>query len=226
MTHSKEIESVIMELPENKIFFASEKYQVFPKEITELNYYKVLERMFKKNKIARVAKGAYYIPRKSKYGNIPISQSRRIKSIIKQKNEGFEIGYGLYNSLGLTTQISKKTSFYCNNINNRTKTIASNHFKYVNLKFNEHTICTIQTLEILQNYNKIENLNRKEFIKYINILKTCYKDQETKKVLLQIKYKKSTIAFLQEILEYLGIENTLQKHLSKLSKYNVPNWKG
>jgi len=225
MTYSKVIESKIMNLPVNEIFFASEKYEIFVEGVTELNYYKVLERMYKKNKIAKVSKGIYYIPKKSKFGNIPISESEIINSIIKEKYEGIEIGYGLYNSLGLTTQITKHRNFYCNSIYNTNKKIKSNFFEYLNMEFNENNICTIQTLEILQNYSKIENLNNAAFIKHINILKTCYNDSETNKVLKQIKYKKSTIAFLQELLEYLNIQNTLEKYLSKLSKYNIPNWK-
>ncbi len=224
MTYSKEIESTIMNLPMNKIFFASEKYKVFAEGITELNYYKVLERMYKKNKIAKVSKGVYYIPKKSRFGNIPISESEIINSVIKNKYEGIEIGYGLYNSLGLTTQITKNRNFYCNSINNNNKRIKSNYFEYLNMEFNENIIYTIQTLEILQNYSKIENLNNAAFINHINILKTWYKDSEVNEVLQQIKYKKSTIAFLQELLEYLNIQNSLDKYLSKLSKYNIPNW--
>ena len=225
MIYSKEIESTIMNFPVNEIFFASDKYKIFVKGVTELNYYKVLERMYKGNKIAKVSKGVYYIPKKSKFGNIPISESEIIKSIIKEKYDGIEIGYGLYNSFGLTTQITKNRSFYCNSINNSNKRIKSNYFKYLNMEFNENIICTIQTLEILQNYSKIENLNSAAFVKYINVLKTCYKDKEVNEVLQQIKYKKSTIAFLQELLGYLNVENSLEKYLSKLSKYNIPSWR-
>ena len=41
-------------------------------------------------------------------------------------------------------------------------------------------------------------------------------------VLKNRKYKKSTIAFLERFLNYLGVENTLHQFLSALSSYAIP----
>ena len=41
-------------------------------------------------------------------------------------------------------------------------------------------------------------------------------------VLKNRKYKKSTIAFLERFLNYLGVENTLHRFLSALSSYAIP----
>ena len=41
-------------------------------------------------------------------------------------------------------------------------------------------------------------------------------------VLKNRKYKKSTIAFRERFLNYLGVENTLHQFLSALSSYAIP----
>ena len=43
-----------------------------------------------------------------------------------------------------------------------------------------------------------------------------------RKVISTISYKKSTIAFLQEILNFYGKENNLNMYLSNLSEYKYP----
>ena len=53
-------------------------------------------------------------------------------------------------------------------------------------------------------------LNAKIYIKLIII------------VIANISYKKSTIAFLEEILEYYQITNCLSEYLSSLSDYKYP----
>lgn len=49
-----------------------------------------------------------------------------------------------------------------------------------------------------------------------------YSDKTTDYVLQNRKYKKSTIAFLERCLNYMGIKNGLAKYLSPLSEYAVP----
>jgi hypothetical protein len=47
-------------------------------------------------------------------------------------------------------------------------------------------------------------------------------DETFRKVISTINYKKSTIAFLQEILNFYGKENNLNMYLSNLSEYKYP----
>ena len=61
-------------------------------------------------------------------------------------------------------------------------------------------------------YNKIYNY-AKDFV-------NCYDEKIVNEVIEKIKYKKSTISFLNNILDYFNVENNLNKRLSSLSKYN------
>jgi hypothetical protein len=49
-----------------------------------------------------------------------------------------------------------------------------------------------------------------------------YSNQVVDYVMAHRKYKKSTIAFLEQFLNYLHVENDLKKYLSPLSKYAIP----
>lgn len=225
MSFSKIIEKELLTYPVNEVFFASELYSKQFTEINELNYYKVLERLTKKREISKVSKGCYYIPRKSKFGYLPISENEVIRSVLKSNNGGFEVGYGLYNEIGLTTQITKNRVFYCNTIKGNKRKVKNTEFMFLNLEFNKDIVKIIQTLEVLQNYNKIEDLNTKMFRNYISTIKNFYNDNIVYEVLSYKTYKKSTIAFLKDILEYNQLSNNLDIYLSSLSSYNIPNWR-
>lgn len=87
---------------------------------------------------------------------------------------------------------------------------------------NDNTIPVIETLEILQNYNKVNDINRNRFMAYMRKFSEHYSDDIVNYVIENRKYKKSTIAFLERILTWYGVENSLKKYLSPLSEYNIP----
>ena len=80
-------------------------------------------------------------------------------------------------------------------------------------------------LEIIENFNKIEEINLKSFYKYAENFSNTYNERSLKKVLSIMKYKKSTIAFLHDILDFFEVENTLSSYLSSLSKYKYMKMK-
>ena len=57
---------------------------------------------------------------------------------------------------------------------------------------------------------------------FIKKLAEFYDDEIFRKVIMSINYKKSTIAFLREILNFYGIKNNLNMYLSSLSEYKYP----
>ena len=50
----------------------------------------------------------------------------------------------------------------------------------------------------------------------------AYSEKSVHEVIQNRKYKKSTIAFLKEFLDYLNVPNTLDQYLSELSTYRIP----
>ena len=177
--------------------------------------------MCKTGKLAKIAKGTYHIPKYSKYGIVPPSEKEIIYAFT-ENCKGTIIGYSLYNSLNLTTQISKSIDVMSSNIEGYTKKIRNIKINNVQLNYSENIINMIHCLEVLQNYYSIQDINNYSFIKYTKKIVNIYNDNDFMEVIEKINYKKSTIAFLHEILNYYGKENNLNLYLSSLSEYKYP----
>ena len=102
------------------------------------------------------------------------------------------------------------------------KTIQNVVVKNISCDLNEERVAVIETLEILQNYSKIEDVNKKALITYMEKFAQSYSDKAAVYVLEHMKDKKATIAFLESFLEYLNVNNSLKQFLSSMSVYAIP----
>ena len=220
-SYAKCIVTGLLAEPENKIFEASDVYNKRFKAIPEASYYKTLERLCRKGIIVHLTKGLYYRPKKSRFGMVPISEEDIIRHYIGNRN-GMVIGYRLYNRKGLTTQIGKRVEVLSCNISEQTKNIEAVRVTNCNVRFSEETVAVIEVLEILQNYKKIEDINKGALAVLMKKFADNYSDETAVYVLQNLKYKKSTIAFLRTFLDYHGVENRLDQFLSVLSSYYIP----
>ena len=208
-----------------ELFSAKKIYNKNFSGINESNYYKVLERLVKSGELVKVSKGIYSIPKLTKYGLLNPSESEIIQTYIKNEEDGCEVSYGLYNKLGLTTQISKKRVFYCNSIEENQKKIGMMYFSRKSIIFTKENVKVIEMLEVLQNFNKIQDLNYVAFYKYCMEFSEIYNEKTFGNVISKIKYKKSTLAFFEQILNHFNVNNNIKQHLSTLSKYKIPEWR-
>ena len=206
--------------PMQQLIFASSLYQQISSEVSEALYYKILERMTKRGTLLRLARGIYYRPLCNKFGTVPFGEKEILQHFVSN-GKGVVIGYRLYNRLGLTTQVGKNAEAYTNLIEGEEKTVGSVHFRKLNLFLTKEMASVIEVLEVLENYFKIEDLNKEAFGKFMREFCAQYSDEAVQNVLAHIKYKKSTIAFLKCFLDYFGVENTLNKYLSPLSVYRI-----
>ncbi len=220
-SYAKYIENMIGQEPENTLLEASVLYRKLFSSVPELSYYKTLERMTKQRALVHLAKGIYYRPKKSRFGLIPISENEIVRHYTSDAR-GIVVGYKLYNQKGLTTQISKRVEVLSSALSEQKKNINNVYVRNCGLKFTENTIPVIETLEILQNYNHIEDINKSALVGYMKEFSLTYCDSATVYVLKNWKYKKSTIAFLESFLEFFHISNTLNQFLSTLSSYAIP----
>lgn len=207
--------------PENKLFEASRMYQDYFRSIPEMSYYKALERLCKQGELVHLTKGLYYRPKHSRFGPVPISEDEIVKHYTEDL-KGLVIGYKLYNQKGLTTQISRRVEVLSNSLPDKKKNISNVSVTNIDFPLTKKAIPVIETLEILQNYSRIEDVNSKALSKYMENFADSYSDEMAISVLEKLSYKKSTIAFLKSFLDFLGVENTLQRFLSALSKYEIP----
>lgn len=215
------IEQVILSQPENRIIIASRLYAYISRLVPEMTYYKTLERMTKTGKLEHLTKGLYYRPRMTEYGVIPLGE-RTIIDFYSGGTKGIVVGASLYNSKGISTQIGKRVEILSTVLTEQKKNIRNVSISRIDLRISKNVSETIEVLEILQNYYSIEDLNKGALVRFLETYGSNYSEKTVEYVLKNRKYKKSTIAFLAAIMNHMGIENTLKKHLSGLSVYSIP----
>lgn len=206
----------------NELIFASKFYKEYLQgKINEATYYKTLERLCKSQELMNIAKGVYHLPKKSKYGIVPPSDEEIISTFVKN-GKGMVVGYSLYNQLNLTTQISKSIQVISSNLEGFTKIIRNIRVQQVPIVFTQEMQNMIKGLEVLQNFYEIQDLSYKAFIEFTEAIACNYIEELFVKEELYKRYKKSTIAFLREILNYYHKDNNLDAYLSALSDYKHP----
>lgn len=222
-SYAEKIRTIIMNKPENMPLIAREVYNFECSEIPEATFYKSLERMCSKGELIHLTKGTYYRPKKGRFGAVPISTDE-IVGYYTNNGQGVALGYRLYNRKGLTTQIGKKEYILTSSITESRKQIENVVIEKINIDLTPEIIATIEMMETLQNYSKIEDINKNAFVKYAEDYSNNYfNDEIIEHVLEKRKYKKSTIAFLKSLLDAMGIENKLSEYLSPLSTYAIPS---
>ena len=222
MGSSTAIRNALAHYRENELILASKLYRMeLYDQISEAAFYKALERMCKSGELVKIAKGTYHLPKVSKYGIVPPSE-KEIISAFTENGTGTVVGYSLYNALNLTTQISKSVDVMSSALESLTKTIRNITVHQVQIDYSENIKNMIHSLEVLQNYYSIQDINNSAFVAFTRELSDRYNEETFKVVISTISYKKSTIAFLQEILNFYGKENSLNMYLSSLSEYKYP----
>lgn len=216
------IKGIVERKPQNQIIEANRLYEKMPDGISEAAYYKALERLSKQGVLVHLSRGLYYRPAKSKFGIIPISEEEIIEHYIGSE-QGMIIGYRLYNRLGLTTQIGKQIQILSSALDCNQKSIGNIRVAGCNLPFSAKTVAVIETMEVLQNYRQIEDINKAALASYMERFAAAYSDGDCILILKSKRYKKSTIAFLASFLDYHGIKNSLHRFLSSLSNYKIPS---
>ena len=222
MTSTQIISSTIEKIPENELIFASKLYtQKLSSEVTESAYYKTLERLCKAGELCKIAKGTYYRPKIGKYGIVPPSQ-KEIVSAFTEPDKGTVVGYSLYNTLKLTTQVSKTVEVFSSALEQQTKNISNVLLQYCNLVYTPEVKSTISMMEVLQNFGEIQDMDYAQFIKFCMQFSEAYSDEIFAYVYQQMQYQKRTISFLRNVLMHYQVPNNLNRYLSSLSEYKHP----
>lgn len=220
-SQARAIEEFIFRQPENKILTAKQVYKQLPEHFSEQAFYQTLTRLTQKGMLCHLTKGLYYRPRCSRFGVVPLGEQTIVEHYTSG-GQGMVVGYRLYYQLGLTTQISKNVDVLSNVLQENKKTVSNVKVSRLDLNF-DATICNaIATLEILQNYRNIEDINHRQMAEYMRKFALNYSEDAIQTVLRHRKYKKATIAFLAAFLGYWNTKHTLQQYLSRLSAYAVP----
>ena len=216
------VRNALAEFEANELIIASKLYkEKLSGQISEAAYYKTLQRMCESGELVKIAKGTYHLPKVSKYGIVPPSE-KEIVTAFTENETGTVIGYSLYNALNLTTQIPNTITVMSSALEGLTKSIRNVIVYQVPLEFSKEITSMIHGLEVLQNFNSIQDINYSAFLKFSEELALSYNPEIFEEIVNTKTYKKSTISFLYEILNYYNVQNNLNKYLSALSEYKHP----
>src|SRR5690554_3986236 len=189
---------------------------------------KALNRLVEKGKLKKISKGKFYKPEKSIFGTLLPNQYQIVKDLLEDDNKiiGYLTGYSIYNTLGLTTQVSNTIQIGTNNIrpNLKRERYIINFIKQNNI-INKENIPYLQLLDCIKNIKKIPDTTINNNIeRFINII-SDYKLKDIKHLIRLVqKYPPSTRALLGAILDELNLEKyteILFKTLNPITKYNI-----
>ena len=189
---------------------------------------KALNRMAQSGKIAKLAKGKYYKPEITVFGNLLPNQSQVVKDLLEEdgKMTGYLTGYSIYNQLGLSTQVSNTIQIGKNQIRPSFKreryTISFVRQKNTITKEN---IPLLQILDAIRYIKKIPDASIESSSKrLLAILKNMPEHDKMIMVRLALKYPPATRALLGALLEQLQqgkATEVLFKSLNPITKYKL-----
>ena len=197
--------------------------------ITEVNkreaVIKHLNRMAISGKINKLSKGKYYKPQKSVFGNLLPDQYQIVKDLLEDDSKiiGYITGYGYYNAMGLTTQVSNVIQI---GKNETRPSFKRGRFKIAFIK-QKNTI-TKQNIPLLRILDAIRYI---KFIPDASIDKSCVRlivllqelddNQQESIKKLALKYSPATRALLGALLEQAYKSTDLLKLKKSLNPITV-----
>ncbi|MDD3907691.1 MAG: DUF6088 family protein [Bacteroidales bacterium] len=223
------ISLTIDRLPKGYVF----TYVDFPAEVNQKEaVIKALNRMVATGKIAKLSKGKYYKPEATPFGNLQPDQSQVVKDLLEEngKTVGYLTGYSIYNSLGLTTQLSNVIQIGKNVVRPAFKrgqyTIS---FIKQNNIISKENIPLLQILDAIRYIKKIPDTTISESGKRLSvILKNLSDGEKSTLVRLSMKYPPAARALLGTLLDSIqayAVTIPLYNSLNPITKYRLPGLK-
>jgi len=189
---------------------------------------KALNRMVVSGKIAKLAKGKYYKPESTPFGNLEPNQFQVVKDLLEEDGKviGYLTGYSVFNQLGLTTQVSNTIQIGRNEIRPALKRDRYT-IKFIKQKntITKENIPLLQFLDAIRSIKKIpDNSLSSICVRLLSLLKKMSAKDLATLVRLSQKYPPATRALLGALLEEFGIlefQESLQKSLNPITKYKL-----
>ncbi len=155
MNISKAVENQVMRMPSGQVFGYGELPD-YAKSSTAV--IKAIGRMVKDQKLERVSKGKFYVPKQGLMGKRRPSDNELIRSVLYKDGRlrGYVTGLALYNKLGLTTQVPRTVTVACNG-SRITKEFGTIQIRTVvtAVPVKEQDVKLLQFLDVLKEIKKI-----------------------------------------------------------------------
>ena len=189
---------------------------------------KALNRMVASGKIAKLSKGKYYKPENTPFGNLQPNQAQIVKDLLEENGKitGYLTGYGIYNQLGLTTQVSNTIQIGKNQVrpNFKRERYTISFVKQKN-NITKENIPLLQLLDAVRYIKKIPDTSIESSCKrFLAILKKLDEKEIKTLVRLALKYPPAVRALLGALLEQLQQVKAIEllfKSLNPITKYKM-----
>jgi hypothetical protein len=227
MNTSKYIAQTIDRLAKGYVFtFTDFVSEVHGKEAV----IKALNRMAASGKIGKLAKGKFYKPETSAFGNLQPNRYQIVKDLLESdgKVTGYLTGYSIYNTLGLTTQVSNTIHIGKNEIRPTMKRERYT-IKFIKQKntITKENIPLLQLLDAIRFIKKIPDTSITAVCKRLIVLINNLHDETARPTLVRLaqKYPPSARALLGALLEEIGeasLAEPLRRSLNPITIYALP----
>ncbi|PKA98744.1 hypothetical protein B0O79_2436 [Flavobacteriaceae bacterium MAR_2009_75] len=227
MKTSEYIEDKINKLSKGYVF----TYMDFMNEVTRREaIIKHLNRMAASGKINKLSKGKYFKPQETVFGTLLPDQHQIVKDLLEEDGKlvGYITGYRVYNSLGLTTQVSSTIQIGKREIRPSFK---RGRFRISFIKqkntINKENIPLLRLLDAIRYIKKIPDTTiEKSCIRLMALLRGLKINEQIKLIKLAFKYSPATRALLGALLSETGCKaetelRDLQDSLNPITVYNL-----
>jgi hypothetical protein len=227
MNYAEYIINIVNRLPRGYVFTCDN----FIKEVKgKATVVRSLNRLAASGMIVKLAKGRYYKPVQSPFGALPPDQYQVVKDLLERGNKvtGYLTGLSIYNSLGLSTQVSSTIQIGRNEVRSFFKR-GRYTISFVKQKNNitKENIPLLQLLDGLRFIKKIPDSSIQNSCEILqNLIANLSEKEQKTTVRLAMKYQPSTRALLGAMLCDLGKDETtekLKKSLNPLTSYTIPD---
>ena len=187
-----------------------------------------LYRLVKDGIIERLSKGRFYKPKQGITGNLRPDEYEIVKDLLFENVEsiGYITGLGIFNRLGLTTQLS---NFIQIGSNFDKKQIQRGRYTIKFIRqwniINKKNVSILQLLDCIRFIKNIPDTSIDQSFKRLLALIGELQEKEVETLsMLALKYPSSTRAITGALLEqsgYNGLSNKLLKSLKSSTYYNI-----
>lgn len=222
MKVSDYIENTINKFPKGFVFSSNN----FGNEVSKGAIIKTLNRMVESGKLQKISKGKFYKPETSVFGELEPPKEQIVKDLLFDdgKVTGYLTGLSIYNTLGLSSQVSNTIQIGKNEI--RPAFVRGKYsISFIKQKntINKENIPVLQILDAIKSIKKIPDATLSQSTeKIIEIVEKLSEEDVSKIIKLSLKYPPSTRALLGAILEFKNNSDTehLKKTLNPITVYS------
>lgn len=219
------IASKIERLPKGYVF----TYSDFTTEVNKKEaVIKSLNRLEAKGKIIKLSKGKFYKPEQTPFGTLEPNQKQIVKDLLEKDNKllGYITGFGIYNQMGFTTQVSNTIQIGKNETRPSLKRGMYN-VSFIKQKntITKENIPLLQLLDVIRFIKRIPDTSITTSIQRLKaLLAILDSNKQQNMIRLSMKYPPVTRALLGAILEDLQTSATLidlKKSLNPITVYKL-----